>query len=244
MKPDAKPDISMFFPAWNEEKNIERTVRAAESFLRKNASNYEIMVIVYEGSSDGTIPITREMAKNDSRVRLIIQPRSQKGVGYAIKMGFESARYPYIFYSDSDNQFDLGEFEKFLTHIYDYDIIAGYRLNRDQPFGKILTSHVYNFIIKILFGVREKDVDCAFRYVNKRIFDKVKLSCMLGLGTAEILIKARRAGYRIKQIGVRHYARTAGEPVFEGSFFNLPKPSVVLGLFKEMAKLKRELRNT
>ena len=237
-----KPDITIFFPAYNEEENIAKVIADADTALRENANEYEILIIVYEGSSDRTIPITKELMKRSSRIRLVIQPRDKKGVGYAIRMGFEEARYPHIFYADSDNQFDLNELQKFLPYIGEYDIIAGYRLNRNQPFTRTLASHVYNLIVRIVFGVKERDVDCAFRYVNKRVFDRIRLNCVLGLGTTEILVKAERAGFRIKQIGVRHYARLAGQPVFEGSFLNLPKISVVRGLLREMAKLKKELR--
>jgi glycosyltransferase involved in cell wall biosynthesis len=236
-----KPDISIFFPAYNEEGNIKRVIEDAASFLKANANEYEIMVVLYEGSTDNTINITKELMKKDNRVRLIIQPKDKKGVGYAIRMGFEASRYPHIFYTDADNQFELSEFSKFLPYLGDCDIVAGFRLNREQPFARIMTSHVYNLIVRLVFGVREKDVDCAFRYVNRRVFERVKLTCMLGLGTTEILVKAHQAGFKIKQIGVRHYARRSGQPVFEGAFLNLPRPGVVLDLLKEMARLKREL---
>ena len=236
-------DITMFFPAYNEEENIKELIKDANSFLKENSKNYEILIIIYEGSTDNTTAITKELMKKNKRIRLIIQPKNKKGVGYAIKMGFENAKYPYIFYADSDNQFNLYEFRKFMPHINKYGVIAGYRLNRKEPFTRTFASHVYNLIIRLVFGIREKDVDCAFRYVNKKIFNKVKLNCMLGLGTTEILVKAQKAGYRIKQIGVRHYPRKAGQPVFE-SKLKLPKLSVVLSLLKEMVKLKKELANT
>jgi len=236
-----KPDISTFFPAYNEEGNIKKLVKDANSFLKKNSKNYEILMIVYEGSTDNTISIIKELMKKNKHIKLVIQPKNKKGVGYAIKMGFENAKYPYIFYADSDNQFNLQEFKKFLPYIDKYDIIAGYRINRKDATTRILTSYIYNLIIKFLFNAKEKDVDCAFRYVNKKIFDKVKLNCMLGLGTSEILVKARKSDYNIKQIGVHHYPRKAGQAVFENKI-NLPKLSVVLNLLKEMIKLKKELK--
>src|SRR3990167_3308885 len=112
-----KPDITIFFPAYNEEENIAKVIADADTALRENANEYEILIIVYEGSSDRTIPITKELMKRSSRIRLVIQPRDKKGVGYAIRMGFEEARYPHIFYADSDNQFDLNELQKFLPYI-------------------------------------------------------------------------------------------------------------------------------
>jgi len=231
----------MFFPAYNEERNIEKLVKDAISILKKIANKYEILIIVYEGSTDKTVPIVKNLSKKDKRVKLIIQPKDKKGVGYAIKMGFDNAKYDYIFYADSDNQFNLQEFKKFIPYLNTYDIIAGYRINRQDPFTRILTSKIYNTLIKIIFGTKERDVDCAFRFVNKRIFKKIKLICRLGVGTTELLVKARKAGFKIKEIGVHHYPRKAGSSVFESKGISLPKPKVVLDLVKEMIVLWRDL---
>jgi len=236
-----KPDISMFFPAYNEEENIKKIIEDSNSFLKKNSKNYEILIIVYEGSTDNTIPITKELIKKNKHIKLIIQPKNKKGVGYAIKMGFDNAEYPYIFYSDSDNQFDINEFEKFIPYLDKYDIIAGYRMNRQDSFTRIITSKIYNFIVKLIFGVKEKDVDCAFRLVNKKIFKKINLICRWGLGTTELLVKARKNGFKIKQIGVHHFPRKAGSSVFEPKGFSLPKPRVVFDLLKEMFALWKDL---
>lgn len=237
-----KPDISIFFPAYNEEENIIPLIKKATKVLQTHANQYEIIVIVYEGSTDNTIPIVNELAKSNSHIRLVIQPKDKKGVGHAILMGFQEAKYQNIFYTDSDNQFDLNEIENFLPCISEYDIIAGYRKKRKDPLPRLFTSKVYNLLVKILFRVKEKDVDCAFRYVNKKIFEKVKLICKLGLGTTEILVKARKYGYKIKQIPVTHYPRLAGKSVFEAKGLSLPKPRVVLDLLKEMKVLKEDLK--
>lgn len=237
-----KPDISMFFPAYNEEGNIKKLIKDADSFLKKNSENYEILIVVYGGSTDSTIPLTKELMNNNKHIKLAIQPKNKKGVGYAIKMGFENARYPHIFYSDSDNQFNLNEFEKFLPYIDKYDIIAGYRINRKDPFTRIFTSKIYNLIIKMIFGVKERDVDCAFRYAHKRVFKKIKLNCKLGVGTTELLVKSRRNNFKIKEIGVSHYPRKAGSSVFESKGTSLPKPKVVFDLLREIMLLWKDLR--
>jgi len=237
-----KPDISIFFPAYNEEENIKPLLNKATEVMRNIARKYELIVVVYEGSTDNTIPIMRELSKKDSHIRYVIQPREKKGIGTAISMGFGSAEYSHIFYADSDNQFDVGEITNFLPYINEYDIVAGYRKSRKDPILRILTSKVYNTLVKGLFGVRERDVDCAFRYVNKRVFRRVKLICSLGLGTTELLVKARKAGFKIKEIPVTHYPRKAGKSVFEGKLTNLPKPKVVFDLLKEMRILWRDMR--
>src|SRR3989344_5337340 len=192
----AKPDIKMFFPAYNEEENIPIIVKSAEEVLKKYAGEYEILVVVYEGSRDSSIKVVRELEKKSSRIKLVLQPKSQKGIGAAIKIGFENARYGNVFYADSDNQFDLKEFDRFLPHLEDYDIIAGYRIKRNDPKTRIIVSRIYNAMLKVLFGVREKDLDCAFRLVKKKIIKKVSLGCITGLGTTEMLAKARKAGFK------------------------------------------------
>lgn len=236
-----KPNISMFFPAYNEEENIKKLVKDADYFLKNNSKNYEVLIIVYEGSTDDTVAVTKELIKKNKHIKLIIQPKNKKGVGYAIRMGFENSKYPYVFYADSDNQFDLNELKKFLPYINKYDIIAGYRLNRKDSPTRIITSEIYNTIVKLIFGVREKDVDCAFRFVNKKIFKKISLICRLGLGTTELLVKARKNGFRIKQIGVHHFPRKAGSSVFESKGIGLPRARVVFNLLEEMADLWKDL---
>jgi glycosyltransferase involved in cell wall biosynthesis len=235
-------ELSMFFPAYNEVENIPQLVKSATKVCRQSAKKYEIILVIHANSSDGSIALARKLARKDRHVRLVIQPRSDPGVGAAIRLGFHAARYENIFYADSDNQFDLSDFRKFLPFVGKYDIIAGYRMKRRDPGSRIFTSSVYNAIVKSLFLVPERDVDCAFRLVRKSVIDRIRLSCRYGLATTEILAKARRRGFRIRQIGVGHYPRTLGKPVFEMDVgLNLPKPKVVIELAAEMAKLFYEI---
>ncbi len=236
-----KPNITMFFPAYNEEGNMPKLLSSAARILDEVANDYEILAIVYGGSTDKTIDIVKKFAKKNKKIKLIIQPKDKKGIGYAKIMGFKNAKYPYIFYADADNQFDLNDFRKFLPYIGKYDIIAGYRIKRHDPVARVIASKIYNSIMRLLFSVNERDLDCAFRLVSKRVINGIKLTCRTGVSTTEILAKSRRKGFRIKEIGVNHYPRVHGKPVFEGSFLNLPKPKVVLNLLKEMVSLYKDL---
>lgn len=235
-----KPDITMFFPAYNEEKNISRVLGSAVKVLKESAAKYEIIVIVYEGSTDRTAEIVKKRSRKNSSIRLLMQPKGKKGVGYAKIMGFTSAKYPHIFYADSDNQFDLGDFKKFLPYIGEYDIIAGYRIKRRDPWTRILVSRVYNAMMRLLFGAKERDLDCAFRLVNKKVIDSIELKCRTGVATTEILARARKKGFKIKEIGVNHYPRKFGQPVFSG-FLDLPKPKVLIEILKEIRMLRKDL---
>ena len=236
-----KPNITMFFPAYNEEKNIPKLLSSAEKILKKVAKNYEILVVVYAGSTDKTAEIVKKFSKKSKKIRLVMQPKDKKGIGYAKMMGFRNARYPYVFYADSDNQFDLNELEKFLPYIGKYDIIAGYRIKRQDPITRILVSKIYNGMMKMLFNVKERDLDCAFRLVSKRVISNISLNCVTGVATTEILAKARKKGFKIKEVGVRHYPRLHGQPIFESKLSNLPKPKVVKDILKETIMLFKDI---
>ena len=237
-----KPDITMFFPAYNERENIPKLLESAEKILNEAANKYEILVVVYEGSTDGTIEIVKKFEKKNKKIKLVLQPKDKKGIGYANIIGFKSAKFPYIFYADSDNQFDLKEFIKFVPYIGKYDVIAGYRIKRHDPFSRIIVSKAYNSVMRVLFSVKEKDLDCAFRLVSKKVIDSIDLMCHTGVATTELLAKARKNGFSIKEIGVHHYPRRFGQPVFESKFLNIPKPRVVINILKDMKLLYRELK--
>ena len=233
-----KPNITMFFPAYNEAENIPKVLSSAIRVIKDVANDYEILVIVYEGSTDGTIDIVKKFAGKNRKIKLLIQPKEKKGIGYAKIIGFKNAKYPYIFYADSDNQFDLNEFKKFLPYTHKYDIIAGYRIKRHDPKTRIIISRIYNTMMHILFGVKERDLDCAFRLVNKKVINNINLICYTGVATTELLAKARKKGFKIKEVGVNHYPRILGKPVFEWEIgLNLPKPKVVIDILKEILKL-------
>ncbi len=231
-------ELSMFFPAYNEVENIPKLVISAKKVCRATARKYEIIIVVHENSSDGTKELVKGYAKKDRHVKLVMQKKSEPGIGAAIKIGFNAAKFENIFYADSDNQFDLNEFRKFVPLVKKYDVIAGYRTRRNDPAMRIITAKVYNAMVRTMFLVKQRDVDCAFRLVKKKVIKNTKLVCRHGLVTTELLAKARRKGYRICQVGVRHYPRMMGKPVFEmEQGLNIPKPRVVAELIAEMGKL-------
>jgi glycosyltransferase involved in cell wall biosynthesis len=237
-----KPDITMFFPAYNEEGNIKKLVKDAEYILKKTANEHEIIMVLYEGSTDNTKTIVKELMKKNKNLKLVMQPKTLKGVGYAIKMGFDAAKYDLIFYADSDNQFNLNEFKLLLPYAKDYDVVAGYRINRKDPLTRILVSRIYNMLIKVIFDLKGRDFDCAFRLVKKKIFKTIRLQCKTGLGTSELLIKARKEGYKVKHIGIHHFPRYSGASVFEQKGFSIPKSSVIAEIIKEIVSLKKEIK--
>ncbi len=245
--PDKLEELSMFFLVYNEEENINPLLDSAQKTAQEAAEKFDIFPVIYEGSTDRTREIVEQRGKENPNIRAVIQPMDRKGMGNAIRVGFENARYKHIFYADGDNQFDLTDFMQFVPYIDEPKVIAGYRIDRKDPKVRLFTSKVYNRIVGALFHPQERDVDCAFRYVHKEVLDKINLVCETGLGTTELLVKARKAGFPVMEIGVKHLPRQAGEPVFESrnplNLFNFPKPGVVWDLLMEMRTLRKDLKN-
>jgi glycosyltransferase involved in cell wall biosynthesis len=226
--------VSVFFPCYNEQENVGRTVENALGVLETLDADFEV-IIVEDGSSDGTGRIADEIARRDARVRVVHHPRNL-GYGAALQSGFKAATKELVFYTDGDGQFDVKEMPPLLELMDRYDIVSCYRLNRRDPFARKINGWAWTKLVCLLFGLKVRDIDCAFKLYKRAIFDHIELSSTGALIDAEILARAVRKGYRITQKGVHHYPRTAG--VQTGA--NL---RVIFRAFKELFKLRRRIRN-
>ena len=232
--------ISVFLPALNEEENIKDCVTSVNNYLRKNFKDFEILIIA-SGSSDKTPDIVANLAKKNKRIRLI-NSKEKLGYGMALKSGFKNSRKELVFYTDADNQFNIKDFDKFLPLMDSYDIISGYRINRHDPPLRIFIADVYNFLIRVLFGLKIKDVDASFKLYKRKVFQEIKLKSVTGLIDAEVLIKAKKKGFSIGQVGVRHYSRIKGKTVYGTKRNVFVRPSVILGVLAEIKRLWSDLR--
>ncbi|MDD5195050.1 MAG: glycosyltransferase family 2 protein [Candidatus Omnitrophica bacterium] len=225
--------LSVFFPAYNEQDNIARTVKNAFEIIPELAENFEIMV-VDDGSRDKTADVLKQLSEKYENLKVLTHQKN-KGYGGALKTGFSNAKYDYIFFTDGDGQFHLQELEKLLPLIAICDIAAGFRIKRQDPIYRILNAHAYNLLIRILFGLNAKDIDCAFKLIKKRAIEPRKLKSNAGFISAEFLIRAKKRGFVIKQVGVTHLARKSGRAT--GASFK-----VIFNSFYELFKLWKELR--
>ena len=230
-------DISVILPAYNEKENIEKAIKSARSYLKTRFKSFEI-IVVNDGGTDGTQAITEKLAKTIPELKLVNHPRNM-GYGAALGDGFRNAVGKLVFYTDADNQYDIKELDKLLPLIKQYDIITGYRLNHAEPTMRVITSYVYNLIIRLLLGLKIKDIDCSFKLYRREVLDSMDLKSNTGLIDAEILIKAQKAGFTVHQIGVHHYPRVKGRTIYE--IGPLVDPKVPLEIFKEIKKLWPEL---
>jgi len=204
-------EISVFFPAYNEEENIEKTVRRAQNFLSKYATKYEI-IIVDDGSTDKTGEIADRLAEKDSHIR-VIHHSPNKGYGEALKSGFYNAKYGWIVTTDSDGQFDFSELENLWAKSKEADVVIGYRLKRKDPFFRKLFGFGWTFLNNLLFGLKVRDIDCSFKLVRRKVIETIPRlqSTRGGMISPELLAKAHREGFKIAEVGVHHYPRFAGK---------------------------------
>lgn len=204
------PQISVFFPAFNEEKNISATVLEAVSVLSKLAQIWEIIVID-DGSQDKTGLIVKELAKKYKRIRLT-RHKHNKGYGAAIKTGLKSCRYNLIAHMDSDGQFSFSEIEKLLAKLDKADLVLGYRKKRTDSFYRRLLQKILWISDWVLFGLNVKDVDCGFKLFKKEVVDKIgPLITQSAITETEFVVRAKRAGFKISQVGLTHHLRFDGQ---------------------------------
>ncbi len=207
----ARPRLTFFFPAYNEEENVERTVENALVDVGSLLDSIEVLIID-DGSTDRTPALADALAAADPRVRVVHQPN--RGYGGALQAGFANARGELIGFSDGDLQFDLKEMRRLLDRLTDpsrpVDGVIGYRIERRDPFHRIFIARTYNTIVATLFGLRVRDIDCAMKLFRRQIFEGLPLEADGPFLSAELLIKLRARGARLAQVSVTHYPRTAG----------------------------------
>lgn len=231
----ANRSISVFLPCYNEAGNIARVADAALKVLSKIGCEYEL-IIVDDGSKDETGKIAEKLAGGNDTVR-VVHHETNLGYGAALQSGFKAAAKELVFYTDGDGQFDIGEMPALLGLMDEYDIVSCYRVNRRESMVRKFNAWCWTQLVCILFGMRIRDIDCAFKLYRREIFEHIELSSTGALIDAEILARAIRKGYKVVQMPVHHYPRMVGEQT--GA-----KLSVILRAFKELFKLYTKMRRT
>ncbi|MBC5804931.1 MAG: glycosyltransferase family 2 protein [Candidatus Eremiobacter antarcticus] len=200
--------LSVFFPACNEQDIIGDTVESARTVLAGLTGDFEI-IVVDDGSADRTAAIVEGIAARDERVRLVRHGRN-RGYGAALRSGFASARKQLVFFSDADGQFDLAELPGLLALLSKATVVLGYRIRRSDPPHRLVIAKVYNLIIRAVFGLRVRDIDCAYKLFRRDVLREVSLESNGAFISSELLIKLRRRGVAMVELGVHHYPRTTG----------------------------------
>jgi glycosyltransferase involved in cell wall biosynthesis len=212
------PGLSVFFPAYNDSGTIASLVITALQTARRLTPDFEI-IIVNDGSADRTAEIADELARMYPEVRVVHHPRN-RGYGGALRSGFEAATRELVFYTDGDAQYDPTEMALLWNAFTeDVDLVNGYKISRSDPMHRIVIGRIYHHTVKLLFGLRVRDVDCDFRLLRRSIFRDVTLEKSSGVICLEMMKKIQDAGFRIGEVPVHHYHRAHGK----SQFFNLPR---------------------
>lgn len=213
LQSSAPPGLTVFFPAYNDAGTIASVVIQAVRVASRLTSDYEVLV-VNDGSSDSTGAIADELARTYPHVRVVHHPRN-RGYGGALRTGFASATKALIAYTDGDAQYDPSELELLWHRLSDdADMVTGYKISRSDPFHRVVIGRVYHYTVKLMFGLRVRDVDCDFRLMRREIFDRVKLERDTGVICLEMMRKIQDAGFRVLEVPVHHYHRTYGRSQF------------------------------
>lgn len=231
---DRLPSISAFFPAYNEEANVGAMVERLRAVLPTISDDYEI-IVVNDGSHDRTAEIADGLAASDPHVR-VVHHGQNRGYGGALKSGFAASTKAYVFFTDGDGQFDVNEIARLIPHVPQYDVVIGYRIDRAEGGLRRVNAGAWNRLVRHLFGIPSRDVDCAFKLFDRRVFDVVQPEAEGAMISTEILARTVRAGFRITEVGVHHFPRRHGTPTGAN-------PLVIARAFYELFKLYRRITN-
>ena len=229
-------ELSFFFPAHNEEANLEALVDEARATLPSLAARFEV-IAVDDGSRDSTPVIADELAARHPDLFRVVHHPTNLGYGAALRSGFRASRYDLIAFIDGDRQFkvaDVGRLTERLAGPDSPDVVVGYRLKRADPPIRRWYARIYRLSNRIFFGVRVRDIDCACKLFKRPALEPIRVSSGGAFFTAELLIKLRFEDRRIAEVGVPHYPRTAGSPT--GA-----KPSVVFRAVRDFWSLRFHL---
>jgi glycosyltransferase involved in cell wall biosynthesis len=228
--------LSFVFPMYNEIGNIERSVNGALSVGRLMADEVEI-VIVDDASTDGCGTLADELALRHPEVKVIHHAKNRK-LGGAMKTGFSNASKDWVLYVDSDMPIKLEESVRAVPPALEgYDLVIGWRRNRSEGIKREIMSFVYNRLIRYFFGLSVRDVNFAFKMMRREVLQTVPLYSEGSFIDAELLIEAKRQGFRMAEFGLDYYPRTAGVST-------LASNGVVLKILSEMSAYRRNRLTT
>ena len=209
----ARPGLSVFFPAYNDSGTIASLVIRALQTARSLTDDFEV-IIVNDGSVDATAEIANELARTYPQVK-VVHHHGNRGYGGALRTGFQTATRELVFYTDGDAQYDPAEMARLWDAFSDdVDLVNGYKISRSDPFHRVVIGRVYHHTVRLLFGLRVRDVDCDFRLLRRSIFDTVHLEKNSGVICLEMMKKVQDAGFRIAEVPVHHYHRAYGKSQF------------------------------
>jgi len=213
MTTTARPGLSVFFPAYNDSGTIASLVITALQTARSLTDDFEV-IIVNDGSVDATAQIANELARTYPQVK-VVHHHGNRGYGGALRTGFKEATRELVFYTDGDAQYDPSEMALLWAAFGEnVDLVNGYKISRSDPLHRVVIGRIYHHTVRLLFGLRVRDVDCDFRLLRRSIFETVQLQKDSGVICLEMMKKIQDGGFRIAEVPIHHYHRAYGKSQF------------------------------
>ena len=227
------PGLSASFPAHNEEDNVEPMIADLLAALPDVAERFEV-IVVDDGSRDGTFARASAVAARDPRVR-VVRHEVNRGYGAAVWTGLTAGTLEYAFFTDGDRQFDVRQIADLIAQLPGHDVVVGYRVDRKDNAVRIMNAHAWNWLVRTLFQVPVRDVDCAFKLFDRRVLDGLAIEAGGAMFSSELLARLKTRGARIVEVPVRHLPREKGSA--SGG-----NPKVIARAFYELFRLYRKLK--
>lgn len=203
-------DVSLTIPAHNEAENIGRVLQDAMHVLGQGGRTYEI-VLVDDASQDDTVEAARR-AMGDAVANLtLVSHKGQRGYAITVCDGLRSSRGRVLAFMDGDGQFDPADLQRLIARLETADFVAGIRKRRADPWYRSFVSGVYNRVVRLSFGIRERDFDCGLKTFTREVWTGVSpIQARSAVFNPEMFFKAHRLGFRVVQVPVEHLPRLAG----------------------------------
>ena len=209
-----KESISAFFPAYNDAATIGALVEKAFRVLESAGVDFEVIVID-DGSVDRTPQVLAQLQSRYGETFRVVTHPANRGYGAALRSGFAASTKDLIFYTDGDGQYDPEELvlllELMAPHI---GLVNGHKIARHDPWYRIWVGKIYNAVVRRVFHIRVRDVDCDFRLIRRDLLTQLQLRSDSGSICVEMLKGLQELGCAVAEVPVHHYARVAGRSQF------------------------------
>lgn len=203
-----KPNITIFFPVYNDENTVRRVAEKSLDVLSQVADKYEV-IIINDGSPDKSGEVADEVAAEHPAVR-VIHHEVNKGYGAAVKTGLAASQYEWICFTDGDDEYDVYELKKMIPLLAFYQLIITFRYKRLYSSKRIFISKVYNWVFRKLYSTPYRDISTGFRVINKELADSIEISSDSPFIGAEITLKSMLKGYPVGEVGIQTFPREFG----------------------------------
>lgn len=229
---DTKPDISFFFPVYNDEATVRIVAHRAIELLEEVANQYEI-IIVNDGSPDASGAIADQLAAENPKISVVHHPLN-RGYGAAMKSGIAAARYDIICMVDGDNEYDVFDLKKMLAVRQYYMLIIAFRYKKLYSTKRIFISFIYNTVLRLVFKSPFRDISTGIRLIHRAVVEDLELTSNSPFIGAELTLKSMLRGFPVGEVGIQTFPRDFGQ----GSATSFKN---IVGTIKDIWRIRREI---